>query len=165
MKKSIKYHLKIISRIVNLNFNDYLLKYSHWHSTCRAGHSLIFSRFAIRSPLNFFPWIADAHAFILWISLFARHSNWHIYSPSLPPTPIWPPRCRTGSLKLSDLFERCANSFFDNSLITLHSFSFTQKIKDHSSLLSVCSIYKSDVPSSAFKWYMTFTPVHQLYFT
>ncbi len=31
--------------------------------------------------------------------------------------------------------------FFDNSLIALHSFSFTQKIKDHSSLLS-------DVPSS-----------------
>ncbi len=30
----------------------------------RAGHSLIFSRFAIRSPLNFFPWIADAPAFI-----------------------------------------------------------------------------------------------------
>jgi hypothetical protein len=30
----------------------------------RAGHSLIFSWFAIRSPLNFFPWIADAHAFI-----------------------------------------------------------------------------------------------------
>ncbi len=30
----------------------------------RAGHSLIFSKFAIRSPLNFFPWIADAHAFI-----------------------------------------------------------------------------------------------------
>ncbi len=41
----------------------------------RAGHSLIFSRFAIRSPLNFFPWIADAHAFIFWISLFARRSN------------------------------------------------------------------------------------------
>ncbi len=30
----------------------------------RAGHLLIFSMFAIRSPLNFFPWIADAHAFI-----------------------------------------------------------------------------------------------------
>jgi hypothetical protein len=30
----------------------------------RAGHSLIFSWFAIRSPLNFFLWIADAHAFI-----------------------------------------------------------------------------------------------------
>jgi hypothetical protein len=41
----------------------------------RAGHSLIFSRFAIRSPLNFFTWIADAHAFIFWISLFARRSN------------------------------------------------------------------------------------------
>jgi hypothetical protein len=41
----------------------------------RAGHSLIFSRFAIRSPLNFFPWIADAHAFIFLISLFARRSN------------------------------------------------------------------------------------------
>jgi hypothetical protein len=52
-------------------------------------------------------------------------------------------------LKLSDRFERCANSFFDNSLIALHSFSFTQKIKDHSSLLSVRSINKSDVPSSA----------------
>jgi hypothetical protein len=52
------------------------------------------------------------------------------------------------SFKLSDRFERCANSFFDNSLIVLHSFSFAQKIKDHSSLLSVCSIYKSDVPSS-----------------
>ncbi len=42
---------------------------------CRAGHSLIFSRFAIRSPLNFFTWIADAHAFIFLISLFARRSN------------------------------------------------------------------------------------------
>jgi hypothetical protein len=41
----------------------------------RAGHSLIFSRFAIRSPLNFFPWIADAHAFVFLISLFARRSN------------------------------------------------------------------------------------------
>ncbi len=41
----------------------------------RAGHSLIFSRFAIRSPLNFFPWIADAHAFIFCISLFARSST------------------------------------------------------------------------------------------
>ncbi len=38
--------------------------------------------------------------------------------------------------------------FFDNSLIALHSFSFTQKIKDHSSLLSVRSVDKSDVPSS-----------------
>ncbi len=41
----------------------------------RAGHSLIFTWFAIRSPLNFFLWIADAHAFIFWISLFARRSN------------------------------------------------------------------------------------------
>jgi hypothetical protein len=41
----------------------------------RAGHTLIFSRFAIRSPLNFFLWIADAHAFIFLISLFARRSN------------------------------------------------------------------------------------------
>ncbi len=49
---------------------------SHFNAdTDRAGHSLIFSRFAIRSPLNFFPWIADAHAFIFWISLFARRSN------------------------------------------------------------------------------------------
>jgi hypothetical protein len=52
------------------------------------------------------------------------------------------------SFKLIDRFERCANSFFFNSLIALHSFSFTKKIKDHSSLLSVRSIYKSDVPSS-----------------
>ncbi len=42
--------------------------------------------------------------------------------------------------------------FFDNLLIALHSFSFTQKIKDHSSLLSVRSIFKSDVPSSASPW-------------
>ncbi len=40
----------------------------------RAGHSLIYSRFAIRSPLNFFPWIADAHAFIFWTSIFAPPS-------------------------------------------------------------------------------------------
>ena len=40
----------------------------------RAGHSLIYSGFAIRSPLNFFPWIADAHAFIFWISGFAPRS-------------------------------------------------------------------------------------------
>jgi len=40
----------------------------------RAGHSLIYSRFAIRSPLNCFPWIADAHAFIFWISSFAPRS-------------------------------------------------------------------------------------------
>jgi hypothetical protein len=53
------------------------------------------------------------------------------------------------SFKLSDRFERCVNSFFANSLIALHSFSFAQKIKDHSLLLSVRSIYKSDVPSSA----------------
>ncbi len=45
--------------------------------------------------------------------------------------------------------------FFDNSLIALHSFSFTQKIKDRSSLLSVRSIHKSDVPSSANWTYMT----------
>ncbi len=45
--------------------------------------------------------------------------------------------------------------FLDNSLIALHSFSFTQKIKDHSSLLSVRSIYKSDVPSSGY----TYSPV------
>jgi hypothetical protein len=38
--------------------------------------------------------------------------------------------------------------FFDNSLIALHSFSFTHKIKDHSSLLSVRSIYQSDVPTA-----------------
>ncbi len=38
--------------------------------------------------------------------------------------------------------------FFGNSLIALHSFSFAQKINDRSSLLSVRSIYKSDVPSS-----------------
>jgi hypothetical protein len=53
------------------------------------------------------------------------------------------------SFKLSDRYEHCANSFFHNSLIALQSFSFTQKIKDHSLLLSVRSIYKSDVPSSA----------------
>jgi hypothetical protein len=41
--------------------------------------------------------------------------------------------------------------FFDSSLIALHSFSFAQKIKDHSSLLSVRSIHKSDVPSSGIK--------------
>jgi uncharacterized membrane protein YbhN (UPF0104 family) len=41
----------------------------------RAGHSLIFLRFAIRSPLSFFPWITDALAFIFLISLFARRSN------------------------------------------------------------------------------------------
>ena len=73
---------------------------------------------------------------------------------------LWPARQKTSSLreqtaknarsfKLSDRFERCANSFFDSSLIALHSFSFAQKIKDHSTLLSVRSIYKSDVPSSA----------------
>ncbi len=28
----------------------------------RAGHSLSYSRFAIRSPLNFFPWIAKAQS-------------------------------------------------------------------------------------------------------
>ena len=38
--------------------------------------------------------------------------------------------------------------FFDSSLVALHSFPFTHKIKDHSSLLSARSIYKSDVPSS-----------------
>jgi hypothetical protein len=38
--------------------------------------------------------------------------------------------------------------FFDNLLVALHSFSFTQKIKDRSSLLSARSMYKSDVPSS-----------------
>jgi hypothetical protein len=38
--------------------------------------------------------------------------------------------------------------FFDNSLIALHSFPFTQKINDHSSLLSVRSFHESDVPSS-----------------
>jgi hypothetical protein len=42
--------------------------------------------------------------------------------------------------------------FLNSSLIALHSFSFTQKIKDHSSLLSVCSIYKSDAPSSAYTY-------------
>ncbi len=42
--------------------------------------------------------------------------------------------------------------FFDNLLIALHSFSFAQNIKDHSSLLSVRSIYKSDVPSSGLRY-------------
>ncbi len=46
-----------------------------WFIISRAGHSLIFSRFAVPSPLNFFLWIADAHAFNFWISLFARRSN------------------------------------------------------------------------------------------
>jgi hypothetical protein len=46
-----------------------------FYSELGSGHSLIFSRFAIRSPLNFFLWIADAPAFIFWIFLFARHSN------------------------------------------------------------------------------------------
>jgi hypothetical protein len=41
--------------------------------------------------------------------------------------------------------------FYDNSLIALQSFYFAHKIKDHSSLLSVRSIYKSDVPSSGRK--------------
>ncbi len=31
VKKSVKYHLKIISMIIHLNFYDYLLKNSHWH--------------------------------------------------------------------------------------------------------------------------------------
>jgi hypothetical protein len=31
MKKSVKYHWKIILPIIHLKFNDYLLKYSHWH--------------------------------------------------------------------------------------------------------------------------------------
>ncbi len=35
-----------------------------FYSELGSGHSLIFSRFAIRSPLNFFLWIADAPAFI-----------------------------------------------------------------------------------------------------
>ncbi len=43
----------------------------------KAGHSLIYSRFAIRSPLNFFPRIADALAFIFWIAIFARRSIAH----------------------------------------------------------------------------------------
>jgi hypothetical protein len=46
----------------------------NYNQFCRAGHSLIYSGFAIRSPLNFFPWIADAHAFIFWISSFAPRS-------------------------------------------------------------------------------------------
>jgi hypothetical protein len=54
------------------------------------------------------------------------------------------------SFKLSDV----RTLSFDNLLIALHSFSFTQKIKDHSSLLSVRSIYKSDVPSSANFYYL-----------
>ncbi len=56
--------------------------------------------------------------------------------------------------------------FFANSLIALHSFSFAQKIKDHSSLLSVRSCYKSDVPSSGVctvkcteKRFIPFTPL------
>ncbi len=44
--------------------------------------------------------------------------------------------------------------FYDNSLIALHSFPFTQKLKNHSSLLSVRSIYKSDVPSSGILTYL-----------
>ncbi len=51
------------------------------------------------------------------------------------------------SFKLSDRFERCANSFSWTIRLS-HSFSFAQKIKDHSSLLSVCSSHESDVPSS-----------------
>jgi hypothetical protein len=60
----------------------------------RAGHSLIYSRFAIRSPLNFFPWIADAHAFIFWISWTEPHCtlteprpilNWATSHPSTEP--------------------------------------------------------------------------------
>ena len=46
--------------------------------------------------------------------------------------------------------------FYDNSLIALHSFSFAQKIRDHSSLLSVRSIHKSDVPSSVYAYEMCF---------
>ncbi len=53
------------------------------------------------------------------------------------------------AIALSDV-----RSFFDNSLIALHSFSFTQKINNHSSLLSVRSIYKSDVPSSGILYFL-----------
>jgi hypothetical protein len=56
-------------------FNNARLGACILRQTVRAGHSLIFSRFAIRSPLYFFPWIADAHAFIFLISLVARRSN------------------------------------------------------------------------------------------
>ena len=31
MKKSMKYHWKILLLIIHLKFNDYLLKYFHWH--------------------------------------------------------------------------------------------------------------------------------------
>ncbi len=48
---------------------------THQELKGRAGHSLIFSRFAIRSPLNFFPWITDAHVLIFLISLFTRRST------------------------------------------------------------------------------------------
>ncbi len=74
----------------------------------------------------------------------------------LPPTNLtWLHRSESELLKMHALLNWAIalsdvrTLFFDNSLIALHSFSFTQKIKDHSSLLSVRSIYKSDVPSSA----------------
>jgi hypothetical protein len=54
------------------------------------------------------------------------------------------------SFKLSSVLRDVQTLFYDNWLIAQHSFSFTQKIKDHSSLLSVRSIYKSDVPSSGY---------------
>ncbi len=75
----------------------------------------------------------------------------------LPPTNLtWLHRSESEQLKMHALLNWAIalsdvrTLFFDNSLIALrlHSFSFAQKIKDHSSLLSVRSIYKSDAPSS-----------------
>ncbi len=75
----------------------------------------------------------------------------------LPPTNLtWSHRSQSELLKMHALLNWAIalsvvrTLFFDNSLIALHSFSFTQEIKDHSSLLSVRSIYKSDVPSSEY---------------
>ncbi len=56
-------------------WKSYRTAHNFYIPVVRAGHSLIFSRFPIRSPLNFVLWIADAHAFIFGISLFARRSN------------------------------------------------------------------------------------------
>ena len=71
-----------------------------------------------------------------------------------PPKKIFIHRSESDHLKMHALLNWAIalsdvrTLFLDNSLIALHSFSFAQKIKDHSSLLSVRSIHKSDVPST-----------------
>ena len=69
------FHLSLY-KMRNLYFVRWVWWWTRGPIFCRAGHSLFFSRFALRSPLNFYPWIAIALPLILWV--FKNFYNFNV---------------------------------------------------------------------------------------